>query len=190
MKTKTTMPPTINNVNEQGKNEKNGIINTSIDDQKSNETDKVETQKRPIEIARDLLKSHSHEVKDLVEAGMFETINDAIIGTVYKDATNQDFKSYKEWKKEGFQVRKGEKAFLLWGRPKEHQLEGDKLETDKAKKETKNEIHDSYFPVAYVFSNAQLEAREISIEHEENETIDQLKNIRSNGLDRVNDMER
>lgn len=189
MKTKTTMP-TINNENEQGKNEKNEIINPAIEVQTSNETDKVETQKRPIEIARDLLKSRSHEVKDLVEAGMFETTNDAIIGTVYKDAINQDFKSYKEWKKEGFQVRKGEKAFLLWGRPKEHQLEGDKFETDKANKETKDEIHDSYFPVAYVFSNAQVEAREIPIEHAEKETIDQLKNIRNNGLDRTNDLER
>lgn len=187
---KTTTTPAINNVNEQGKNGQNEIINTSIDAQNSNEVDEVKTKKRPIEIARDLLKSRSYEVKDLVEAGMFETINDAIIGTVYKDATNQDFKSYKEWKKEGFQVRKGEKAFLLWGRPKEHQLEGDKLETDKANKKTKDEIHDSYFPVAYVFSNAQVEAREIPIEHAEKETIDQLKKIRSNVLDRVNDMER
>lgn len=101
--------------------------------------------------ARETLKALSQEVYDLVEAGTFTTVNDAIMETLYKDGVHREFKSYRQWKKDGFQVRKGEKAFLLWARPKDiermKEEESQKTEADTIK----------FFPIAHLFSNAQVD---------------------------------
>lgn len=128
-------------------------------------TKDTEEQKRPIDIARENLKLLSLEVKDLVEDGTFFTINDAIIETLYKDDTHREFKSYRQWKKDGYQVKKGEKAYLLWARPKQIQ----KPITEDTTSEQLDEIL-KYFPIAYLFSNAQvskLEAAEQDAANEE-----------------------
>lgn len=113
-----------------------------------------------------------------------------VIDTVYKDKKNVEFKSYREWKKEGYQVRKGEKAFLLWGRPKEHQIDEDKNKTEITNKEPMDENHDPYFPVAYVFSNAQVDLREHQLEHEEEKTMSELSSIRTKEVRKDNELER
>jgi len=112
----------------------------------------TQLKKRPIDEARERLKILSLEVADLVEDGTFYSINDAIVETLYKDDTNRMFKSYGQWKKEGYQVRKGERAFLLWARPKQIQRP---LADSTAKEELEDMI--KYFPLAYLFSNAQVD---------------------------------
>lgn len=111
----------------------------------------IEKPKRPIDEARERLKLLSEEVADLVTDGTFFTINDAIMETLYKDDTNRIFKSYRVWKKEGYQVRKGEKAYILWARPKEIQRTIEEA-TEKEKEKLMQ-----YFPIAYLFSNAQVD---------------------------------
>lgn len=101
--------------------------------------------------AREMLKILSEEVTDLVEAGTFNSINDAILETLYKNGVHREFKSYREWQRMGFQVRKGEKAFLLWARPKDIELQKEEAQEPSIVK---------YFPLAYVFSNAQVEPQE------------------------------
>ncbi|MDP1728496.1 MAG: ArdC family protein [Bacteroidota bacterium] len=140
-------------------------------------------KKRPIEIARDLLKAQSVVVRSQVESGQFETINDAIIETKYKDGKNQEFKSYRQWKKEGYQVRKGEKAFLLWGKPKENTNSKIESEQKNTGKDSPDE-HDPFFPIAFVFSNAQVNPKEIQLEPEVNATVNELVNIRHKKQDR------
>lgn len=98
--------------------------------------------------ARETLKALSQEVYDLVEAGTFSTVNDAIMETLYKNGTHREFKSYRQWRKEGFQVRKGEKAFLLWARPKDIEHMQEEAQEGEAAK---------FFPIAHLFSNAQVE---------------------------------
>lgn len=115
-------------------------------------TENTEPKKRPIDEARERLKLLSLEVKDLVEDGTFFTINDAIVETLYKDDTHREFKSYRQWKKEGNQVRKGEKAFLLWARPKQIQKP---IENGTTAEDLEEMI--KYFPIAYLFSNAQID---------------------------------
>lgn len=115
-------------------------------------THNTENPKRPIDEARERLKLLSLEVADLVADGTFFTINDAIVETLYKDETHRIFKSYRQWKKEGHQVRKGEKAFLLWARPKEIQKP---IENGTTAQELEEMI--KYFPIAYLFSNAQVD---------------------------------
>lgn len=118
-------------------------------------TETPEPKKRPIDEARERLKLLSLEVKDLVEDGTFYTINDAIVETLYKDDTHREFKSYRQWKKEGRQVRKGEKAFLLWAKPRQINKPA---EQTTAPDDFEEMI--KYFPIAYLFSNAQLEPQE------------------------------
>lgn len=98
--------------------------------------------------ARETLKALSQEVYDLVEAGTFTTVNDAIMETLYKNGTHREFKSYRQWKKDGFQVRKGEKAFLLWARPKDIEVMQEEPQEGEVAK---------FFPIAHLFSNAQVE---------------------------------
>lgn len=116
---------------------------------------KKEGKKRPIDIARENLKLLSLEVADLVAAGTFLTINDAIMETLYKDNTHREFKSYRQWKKEGYQVRKGEKAFLLWAKPKQIQKP---IEEGSTAEDLEEMV--KYFPIAYLFSNAQVDSNE------------------------------
>lgn len=125
-------------------------------------TETTEPKKRPIDEARERLKLLSLEVKDLVEDGTFFTINDAIVETLYKDDTHRIFKSYRQWKKEGHQVRKGEKAFLLWARPKE-------IQKPIAEAITAEDLENmmKYFPIAYLFSNAQVDPAADSEENSE-----------------------
>jgi hypothetical protein len=109
--------------------------------------------------ARDILKTLSQEVYDLVESGTFPTVNDALMETLYKDGPHREFKNYAQWRREGFRVKAGEKPFLLWGRPKDIEQAEEAQEAGK------------YFPLAYVFSNAQIEP--IAEEQEEPEPIPQ-----------------
>ena len=111
--------------------------------------------------AREQLKAYSVAVKELVETGKYKTVNDALIETVYNDEKHHEFKSYEEWKKEGYQVRKGEKAFLLWGKPKEHPSHQSKENDTPGKEE-----HSTYFPVIRVFSDAQVVQREHSVDQQ------------------------
>jgi len=134
------------------------------------ETEPTKEKKRPIDIARENLKLLSLEVADLVEDGTFFTINDAIVETLYKDETHKEFKSYRQWKKEGCQVKKGEKAFLLWAKPKQIQKP---IAGGTAKEELEEML--KFFPIAYLFSNAQVG----EIGEEQNET-QQLQNTKNN----------
>lgn len=77
------------------------------------------------------------------------TINDIIIKYFYKSPENKEFNTFKGWLKEGFAVQKGEKAFLVWGRPKG-------VQDQESGQDTDDEMSD-FFPVSYIFSNAQVQ---------------------------------
>ncbi len=110
--------------------------------------DTKEEVKHPQAEAREMLIALSQEVYDLVEAGTFPTVNDALMETMYKDGPHREFKNYAQWRREGFNVKEGEKPFLLWGRPKDiEQAVG----SDEGGK---------FFPLAFLFSNAQVEPHE------------------------------
>jgi antirestriction protein ArdC len=76
------------------------------------------------------------------------TVNQIIVNYIYKDDQHLNFDTFKGWIKNGFAVRKGEKAFLLWGRKKQTEV--------KPNGEERTEELE-FFPVTYVFSNAQVE---------------------------------
>ena len=97
--------------------------------------------------ARQELKAISKVAKMLVKEGAFDTVNEAIIETVYRKDGNDIFKKFNEWKQAGKKIKKGSKGFPVWARPKE------------MKKDEHPDLEDdfSFFPICYLFSNAQVE---------------------------------
>lgn len=78
------------------------------------------------------------------------TVNNIIIEHIYKDEKNQEFKTFKGWLKDSKCVKKGETAFLIWGRPKAVQ------EKEKNPKAETTEEENNFFPISFIFSNAQV----------------------------------
>lgn len=81
-------------------------------------------------------------------------INEILVDHFYKDAQNTEFKSFKGWLKDGKVVRKGETAFLLWGKPTDRKADG----TEQPIME--DEDGNTFFPVSFIFSNAQVHEQE------------------------------
>jgi hypothetical protein len=100
-----------------------------------------------IQEKRQELKHLSKEVRPLVLAEEYPTINAAIINEFYKSNEHQLFKKFSEWKKEGKTILKGAKAFAVWGQPK-------KQPKPKPEEETKEKFE--FWPICYLFSNAQV----------------------------------
>lgn len=81
------------------------------------------------------------------------TINKVLIKYFYTDDKNTDFNTYKQWKEIGYQVKRGEKAFLIWGKKRTTQ----KQEVKEGEKDDKYK----FYPMAFLFSNAQVEPIEV-----------------------------
>lgn len=99
---------------------------------------------------REQLKALSTQLKPLVKAGEFNTVNEAIIETAYKSAEHQEFKKFNEWKKLGFTILKGSKAFAVWAQP----VKG------KKKVEVEEGKEFEFFPICFLFSNNQVRRSE------------------------------
>ena len=81
------------------------------------------------------------------------TVNEFLIDEIYTDAENTEFHTIHGWNKKGFQVKKGSVSFLVWGKPK-------KLEKAEQKPENTDEEKDDFYPLCYLFSNAQVQQRD------------------------------
>lgn len=99
---------------------------------------------------RDSLKAISRMVQQLVKAGVYPSVNAGLVD-MYRQQGHTEIHSFKQWHDKGFFIKKGEKALLLWGEPR------------KAQKQEKNSDDDKdefdFFPLAYVFSQMQVEPR-------------------------------
>lgn len=83
------------------------------------------------------------------------SINEILINHFYKDDNNQEFKTLYDWSKAGFKVVKGSKSFVIWGKPKA--IKDKNQETPKQK--TEEEEESEFYPLCYLFSNAQVEKK-------------------------------
>ena len=99
---------------------------------------------------RERLKKLSSVAAQMVEENPEEypTINAALVG-IYNEQGHTEIHSFKKWLERGYVVRRGEKALLLWGEPKKA------LKQEKEKENEKDEF--KFFPLAYVFSQKQVE---------------------------------
>lgn len=95
--------------------------------------------------------------RDLMEvmgAENVPTINE-MLRTYYEEQNAvTDLRTYDQWKKEGYQVRKGEKAYLVWGKPKSRQQD-EPADEDAPQDEQKTARKDDFYPVCYLFDIAQ-----------------------------------
>ena len=90
---------------------------------------------------------------DALTAEFFEDCENtnAILKKHYKNKYRvQEFNTFKGWQQEGFKVKKGAKAFLLWSKPKKKEKE-----EQEEKEDTKNEKIKYY--IAHLFSNLKVE---------------------------------
>jgi hypothetical protein len=95
--------------------------------------------------------NHYSEIGDEKNAMRWasRTLNSIIIESFYKDSENDDFRTFNEWKREGYKVKKGSKGFVVWGRP---------LSEQKAEQgQEASDEESTFFPISHVFSNAQVE---------------------------------
>ena len=92
---------------------------------------------------REELKVLSRAVKHLVQEGEYENINAAVVDSYRKDG-HEEFKTIRQWNKEGKRIKKGSKAFVVWGSPQK---------SKRANDEDQDEF--SFFPLCYLFSNMQ-----------------------------------
>ncbi|MDD4515378.1 ArdC-like ssDNA-binding domain-containing protein [Massilibacteroides sp.] len=102
---------------------------------------------------REALREMSKQVKPLVQSEQFDTVNEAVIELFYRDEDNEEFNTLQEWNKKGFKVKKGSKAFVVWGSPRKLKA------TDPAPDDTEETNKDKFYPLCYLFSNAQVERR-------------------------------
>jgi hypothetical protein len=109
--------------------------------------------KQTIKEKRECLKALSTGLNILKQEGAIDTVNEAI-KKIYAEQGHTTLKTYNQWKKEGMQVKKGEQALLLWGRPKNINQPEQNAETAKNAEEENN--GDTFFPICYVFSNKQV----------------------------------
>lgn len=94
------------------------------------------------------LRKLSAAAKELVEAGEAGTINEGLI-MIYSEDGNTEFKTFHQWKDEGKNIKKGSKAFLVWGSPKNIPHPDPEADDDEME----------YFPICYLFSNKQVSER-------------------------------
>jgi hypothetical protein len=89
----------------------------------------------------------SKAAKLAVKSGQFDSINEALID-IYTTTEHREFKTFWEWKDEGYNIKKGVTSFKVWGRPKQsHRQEPKEGQDDEFK----------YWPICYLFSNAQVQ---------------------------------
>lgn len=89
--------------------------------------------------------------RQLVEAGVYDNVNQAIT-SIYlgNNPAIKVFKTFVEWKKEGYKIKKGEKGWPIWAKPIEIET-GDKEDKEG---EDKKEL---FWPIAYLFADTQVE---------------------------------
>ncbi|MDC7994465.1 ArdC-like ssDNA-binding domain-containing protein [Altibacter sp. HG106] len=107
---------------------------------------------------REHLKQLSKIAKMQQKQGDERSVNEIIIDDMYTDDTHQEFNTFKGWLKENKCVKPGEKAFVIWGKPPKKKKKDKKQEAEKEKE--KNGKKRKFFPLAHIFSNAQVKPLE------------------------------
>jgi glutathionyl-hydroquinone reductase len=90
------------------------------------------------------IKAISQAVKNLVNEGVYKTVNDGL-KSVYSHGEKREFKTFDQWEKIGMHVKRGEKAVYLWGK-----------QTTKTITENGTEKEIKYFPLIALFSDLQV----------------------------------
>ena len=114
-----------------------------------------EKKQRALE-RRQQLSALSRELKAVAElTGEAENVNKLLKGYYATTYGTTDLRTYEDWKKAGYTVKKGQTSFMIWATPKATKAERERVAEAKAKGEHATEKED-YFPVCHLFDIKQV----------------------------------
>jgi len=105
------------------------------------------------------LRALSAQVKPLVKAGLYPSVNEAILELYRAETGATDWRTFHDWRKAGRPVKKGERGFPIWGTPRRLKA-GEGMAGDLGAIAALNGIEPQgpeFFPVAYLFHAGQVQ---------------------------------
>jgi hypothetical protein len=84
-----------------------------------------------------------------------DNVNELLKGYYATTYGTTDLRTFEEWKKAGYTVKKGQTSFMIWATPKATKAERERVAEAKAKGEHATEKED-YFPVCHLFDIKQV----------------------------------
>lgn len=123
-------------------------------DTKNEHTPIKEKRQRLSELSRQAIDLKKKLIREAQEAGQANkalywasrTINFMLLKYFYETDGATEFKTFPQWKQENATVKKGAKAFIVWGQPLGSREEDEPSEETTA----------MYFPLCYLFSDRQV----------------------------------
>jgi hypothetical protein len=90
----------------------------------------------------------SQQMRALIEAGEYETVNEGLIDHYMQGRPDtNEFNTFNQWKEKGYTIIKGSTAFVVWGQPRKAQQVPEGADEPEEYK---------YWPLCYLFSNEQV----------------------------------
>ena len=110
--------------------------------------------KQEIKEKREALKALSAPFKMLLKEGAINSINEGLAG-YYAEQGHTELHSFNQWKQNGYVVKKGSKALLFWGQPQD--VRKNSGQDTQQQPQQDGEGKEQFYPLAYLFSNLQVE---------------------------------
>ena len=102
------------------------------------------------------LSALSQDLKAVAQMqGIEESVNSLLLAYYKTQFETTDLRTFEEWKKAGYTVKKGQTSFMIWATPKATKAEKERVAEAKAKGEHATEKED-YFPVCHLFDITQV----------------------------------
>ncbi|MFZ4705452.1 MAG: hypothetical protein ACOYMF_05535 [Bacteroidales bacterium] len=109
---------------------------------------KDNSKKEQYKANRTALIQISAGLRVLVKSGAIDSVNEGLKEIYEKSDSNiEEFRTFWQWKDDGYTIQKGAKAFLIWGQPRKgSQIAEGSEEPEEFK----------YWPLCYLFANTQV----------------------------------
>lgn len=115
---------------------------------------KKETRSALAKERREQLKVLSQKLKSdnaiMIMQDPTITVNKLLLQWYKQKFNVSELKTYEQWKNFGFQVKRGEESYMVWGTPRTIKI-GPKPEDEEDKEEK-----DDFFPVCHLFDASQV----------------------------------
>ena len=99
------------------------------------------------------------KIMEMTGADYIPSINEMLRAYYAKQANITELNTFDQWKEKGYQVRRGEKAFLFWEKPKSRQQQPTEPSEDESEQAQQVEPltarQNDYFPLCYLFDISQ-----------------------------------
>ena len=107
-----------------------------------------DSKKEQYKANRTALIQISAGLRALVKEGALDSVNEGLKEIYEKSDPNiEEFRTFWQWKDEGYTINKGSKAFLIWGQPRKGSQTAEGSDEPEDYK---------YWPICYLFANTQV----------------------------------